>query len=46
MEFNPELNEDQLEIKEWTHGFAENVVRPESLLLGSRGPASFVVRSS
>lgn len=28
MEFSPELNEDQLQIKEWVHGFAENVVRP------------------
>lgn len=28
MEFNPELDEDQLQIKEWVHGFAENVVRP------------------
>ncbi len=28
MDFSPELSEDQLQIKEWVHGFAEKVVRP------------------
>ncbi|MDG2114446.1 MAG: acyl-CoA dehydrogenase family protein [Actinomycetota bacterium] len=28
MEFNPELNEDQLQIQKWVHDFAEDVIRP------------------
>ena len=27
-DFNPDLNEDQLQIQKWVHDFAENVVRP------------------
>jgi alkylation response protein AidB-like acyl-CoA dehydrogenase len=26
--FSMELNEDQLELRDWVHDFAENVVRP------------------
>src|SRR4051794_41878862 len=26
--FSMELNQDQLDVREWVHGFAENVVRP------------------
>jgi len=28
MDFNPELNEDQLQIQKWVHDFANDVVRP------------------
>ena len=28
MDFNPELNEDQLQIQQWVHDFATDVVRP------------------
>ncbi|MFQ3330066.1 MAG: acyl-CoA dehydrogenase, partial [Candidatus Poriferisodalaceae bacterium] len=28
MDFNPELNEDQIQIKDWVHTFAEDVIRP------------------
>ena len=28
MDFNPELNEDQLQIQKWVHDFATDVVRP------------------
>jgi acyl-CoA dehydrogenase len=28
MDFNPELNEDQLQIQQWVHDFASEVVRP------------------
>ena len=28
MDFNPELNEDQLQIQQWVHDFAAEVVRP------------------
>ena len=27
-EFSLELNEDQLQLQEWTHGFAADVMRP------------------
>ena len=28
MDFNPELNEDQLQLQKWVHDFALDVVRP------------------
>ena len=28
MDFNPSLNEDQLQIQKWVHDFAEDVIRP------------------
>ena len=28
MDFNPELNEDQLQLQKWVHDFAFVVVRP------------------
>jgi acyl-CoA dehydrogenase len=28
MDFNPELNDDQLQIKQWVHDFAADVIRP------------------
>ena len=30
MEFNPTLNEDQLQIKQWVHDFAADVIRPSA----------------
>jgi len=27
-DFNPVLNEDQLQLQKWVHGFAEDVMRP------------------
>ena len=30
MEFNPTLDEDQLQIKQWVHDFAADVIRPNA----------------
>jgi acyl-CoA dehydrogenase len=30
MDFNPELNDDQLQIQKWVHDFATDVIRPEA----------------
>ena len=29
-EFSLELNEDQLQLQKWVHGFAEDVMRPNA----------------
>ena len=43
MDFNPELNEDQLQIQKWVHDFANDVVRPVAADWGEREETTWPV---